>query len=212
MTKNRTGYAKKIIAGLAKLYPEAACELDFKTPHQLLVATILSAQCTDKRVNAITPALFKEYKSVEDFAEADPAELEKAIHSAGFFRQKAKWIISASQKIVSDFEGKVPGTMEALLSLSGVARKTANVILGTAYGLASGVVVDTHVIRLSKRLGLSRNTDPVKIEKDLMALIPREQWIWFAHAVVWHGRRVCKAASPNCAGCPLQNLCPSSEV
>ena len=192
--------------GLRKLYPEAHCELDFKTPLELLVATILSAQCTDKRVNLVVKTLFKRYRGAKDYAEAPAAELEAQIRSTGFYRAKARSIRETAKSLVADFGGKVPETMEELLTLRGVARKTANVVLGTAFKKASGVVVDTHVKRLAYRLGLSDEEDPVKIEEDLMARVPKEDWIYFGHAMVWHGRRLCKALSPDCPGCLLNKV------
>ncbi|HBL18414.1 MAG TPA: endonuclease III [Elusimicrobia bacterium] len=198
--------------GLRKLYPDAHCELDFKTPLQMLAAVILSAQCTDKRVNLVTPALFQRYRRAEDFADAEPAELESLIRSTGFFRAKARSIREAARALVERHGGRVPGTMAELLELRGVARKTANVILGTVFGKAEGVVVDTHVKRLAFRLGLTRRTDPVRIERDLMACLPREDWVFFGHALVWHGRRVCHARKPDCGGCGLARVCPQRGV
>ena len=199
---------KKILAGLQKDYPDVTCALNHQNSLQLLIATILSAQCTDVRVNMVTPALFKKYPTVEDFAKASHADLEKMIHSTGFFRHKAKNIIAACQRIQSDFQGQVPRTMEELLTLPGVARKTANVVLGTAYGIASGVVVDTHVFRLSRRLGLTQEETPEKVEQDLMKKIPRAEWINFAHRLIHHGRRVCMARNPGCGRCTLNPVCP----
>jgi endonuclease-3 len=203
---------RKILEGLKKLYPEAHCELDFNSPLELIIATILSAQCTDKRVNMVTKGLFKRYKTAKDYSEAIPNELESLIRSTGFFRSKAKSIREMARVLVSNFGGKVPSAMEELLQLRGVARKTANVVLGTAYGKAEGVVVDTHVKRLSYRMGLTDQKDPVKIERDLVAIIPRRNWIYFGHAMIWHGRRVCKALSPDCPGCLLNKLCPKRGV
>lgn len=202
----------KILKILKETYPHANCALNFSNPLELLIATILSAQCTDARVNQVTKMLFQKYRSVKDYANAEISELENDIRSTGFFRQKAKWVQNACKKINENFGGKVPSTMEELTSLSGVARKTANVVLGTAYKIPSGIVVDTHVIRLSKRLGLSKNTDPIKIEQDLMKIVPKEDWIWFAHALITHGRQICKAITPLCFKCPLNKVCPSSEV
>jgi endonuclease-3 len=199
-----------ILRVLDELYPDAHCELDFKGPFQLLIATILSAQCTDKRVNMVTPVLFKRYPDPESMAVADPRELEKIIQSTGFFRNKAKSILGASRLICEDFGGKVPKEMEELLTLPGVARKTANVVLGSAFGKNEGVVVDTHIGRLSQRLKLTRHTEPVKIERDLMEKIPREKWTKFGHQLIWHGRRVCFARKPDCAHCALQPHCPSA--
>jgi len=184
---------KAILHGLDKAYPDATCALRHSNAFQLLIATILSAQCTDVRVNEVTPGLFKKYPDAKAFAYASPGEIEKEIRSTGFFRNKTKSIMGASKRIVEDFRGEVPRTMEELLTLPGVARKTANVVLGTAFGIASGVVVDTHVQRLSARLDLTKHTDPKKIEKDLMQIITQDRWISFSHQLIWHGRRVCQA-------------------
>jgi endonuclease-3 len=200
--------ARTILRRLKKAYPDAGCPLIFKTPHQLLVATILSAQAPDKMVNRVTPGLFRKYKTVKDFASATQEELEGQIHTLGFFRNKAKSIRQASQKILEDFGGEVPRTMEEMLTLPGVARKTANVVLGNAYGVAAGIVVDTHVIRLSRRMGLSQEKDPVKIEQDLMALIPKKDWILSGHLLTAHGRAVCTARKPKCEECPVAEVCP----
>jgi endonuclease-3 len=212
--KLRGADPRRVSAILAKLdegYPEATCALLHENPFQLLIATILSAQCTDVRVNIVTQTLFKKYASPEAFAYATPGELENEIRSTGFFRNKAKSILGASKKIIEQFGGQVPKTMEQLLTLPGVARKTANVVLGTAYGIASGVVVDTHVQRLAGRLDLTKNTDPPKIEQDLMKIIPQEKWITFSHQLIWHGRRVCQARKPRCAECILEPLCYSKD-
>jgi len=209
-TKSPT-YIETIITRLREAYPGAHCELNYDTAHQLLVATILSAQCTDERVNQVTPELFTKYPTIVDFAAADRVELEEAIHSTGFFRQKAKYIQESSQAIVHDYGGEVPGTMEELLTLNGVARKTANVVLGEIYNVADGITVDTHVKRLAKRLGLTEQTDPARVEKDLMDLIPRESWIEISHLLIFHGRRICFARNPDCANCPLNDICPSAE-
>ncbi|OGR57178.1 MAG: endonuclease III [Elusimicrobia bacterium RIFCSPLOWO2_02_FULL_39_32] len=203
---------KEILKILKSNYPEADCALNYSNPLQLLISTILSAQCTDKRVNQVTKTLFKKYKSIKDFSNLDRTILEKEIRSTGFFRQKAKWIQESCKKIEQDFHGQVPKTMELLTSLPGVARKTANVVMGTAFNIASGIVVDTHVKRISKRLGLTKKQDPVKIEEDLMKIIPQENWIWFSHALITHGRALCKAIRPLCSQCPLNNICPSSLV
>jgi endonuclease-3 len=200
------------VAALRKLYPEAHCELDFKSPLQLIVATILSAQCTDKRVNMVTPALFARYPDAAALASAETSELEGLIRSAGFYHSKAKSIQETARSLVANFGGKVPDEMDALLTLRGVARKTANVVLGTAYGKAVGVVVDTHIKRLSYRLGLTDETDPVKVERDLMALLPPKDWVFFGHALIWHGRRVCKALAPECPNCLMQSFCPRRGV
>jgi endonuclease-3 len=200
---------KKIIAGLRKAYPNAHCELNYSTPLELLVATILSAQCTDKRVNLVTHELFKKYRNARDYAEAPLAELEQAIKTAGFFRNKAKNIQACCRKLVEKHGGEVPRTMEELTHLDGVGRKTANVVLGNAFDLNEGVVVDTHVGRLSERLGLTREKSPEKIEQDLMKLVPREQWTLFSHWLIWHGRRRCDARKPDCAACEIRMLCPT---
>ena len=202
---------RAVIEQLQELYPDAKCALDFRTPLELLVATILSAQCTDERVNKVTPALFATYPDAAAFARADPAALEKAIHSTGFFRNKAKSIREASADIVAKHGGQVPRTLEDLTALRGVGRKTANVVLGNAYGVP-GVVVDTHVTRLSHRLGLTNETDPVKIEFALMPLVPRELWTLFSHWLILHGRAVCNARKPLCSQCPLAPHCPRLGV
>ncbi len=204
----RINRAQKIISGLKTLYPDAHCELNFRSPWELAIATILSAQCTDKRVNSITPALFKRYPTIEDYARADIHELESLIRSTGFFRSKALSIQQSARTLLKDFNGQIPKTIHELTQLRGVARKTANVILGTAFGLAEGIVVDTHVKRVSFRLGLTQKTNPVPIERDLMSLIPKEEWIFFGHALVRHGRQVCAARKPRCASCLLKTLCP----
>src|SRR5579871_551536 len=203
---------KKITAALRAAYPTAHCELNFSNPLELLVATILSAQCTDKRVNIVTESLFKKYRSAEDFAEADLAELEQDIKTTGFFRNKAKGIKAAAQSIIEKHGGKVPRTMEELIELGGVGRKTANVVLGNAFNINLGVVVDTHVARLSYRLGLVNETDPVKIEQVLMKLAPRGEWTLFSHLLIWHGRRRCYARGPDCENCEVAKLCPRLGV
>lgn len=200
----------EIIGILYQEYPKSRTALDFRTPLQILVATILSAQCTDARVNMITPTLFEKYSSALDFANAKPEELQEEIRSTGFFRNKSKNIISASRKIVDQFGGDVPGTMEELLTLPGVARKTANIVLSSGFGRAEGIAVDTHVKRLSRRLGLSREKDPDKIEQDLLALIPKKNWLDFNYVIVNHGRQVCQARKPRCPDCRLISLCPSA--
>jgi len=204
--------AKRIISRLKKDYPRAGCSLDFKDPWQLLVATRLSAQCTDERVNLITPELFRRYKRVENFAKATQTELEKLIKSTGFFRGKAKSLRMAAKKIVEEFAGEVPQTMEEMLTLDGIGRKSANVILGNAYGIPSGIAVDTHVLRLSKRLGLSYAKTPEKVEEDLMKLVAKRDWILFPHLVISHGRKICQARKPKCGECRLNRVCPSSLV
>jgi endonuclease III len=208
----KTERTRQIIAGLQRTYPDAHCELNYSNPLELLVATILSAQCTDKRVNLVTADLFNNYRSAADYAKAGRAELERAIQTAGFFRNKAKSIQESCQALVEKYEGEVPSSMDELLGLAGVGRKTANVVLGNAFGINSGVVVDTHVARLSFRLGLTRHRDPVKIELDLATLVPREQWTWFSHWLIWHGRRRCSARRPDCPGCELRALCPQIGV
>jgi len=203
---------KEIIRILKKEYPDAKIALRFKNTWQLLVATILSAQCTDVRVNLVTPALFKKYKNISDFAEADPKEFEKDIHSTGFYRNKAKSIIGSAKKILSEFNGNVPDTMEELTSLPGVGRKTANVILSSGFGKIAGIVVDTHVRRLSRLLGLTKNIYPERIEEDLMKLIPRRDWGVISHLLILHGRRICNARKPLCGDCKINKICPSAFV
>ncbi|HVF87172.1 MAG TPA: endonuclease III [Pyrinomonadaceae bacterium] len=200
----------KIIRHLKKEYPEATCSLVHSNPLELLIATILSAQCTDERVNVVTADLFRKYRDAEDYVNVTPSELEKDIHSTGFFRNKAKAIQGACRIISEQYGGTVPADLDALLALPGVARKTANVVLGNAFGIASGVVVDTHVARLSERLRLSAEKQPEKIERDLMNLVPLREWINFPHLLIAHGRKICKARTPLCAGCVVERLCPSS--
>jgi endonuclease III len=209
---NRSDRAAALVAAFERIYPDAHCELDYGNPLELLIATILSAQCTDKRVNMVTPALFRRCPTAADYAAIDPPELERLIQSTGFFRAKAKSIRAACADLVEKHGGQVPRTMEALTALRGVGRKTANVVLGNAFGLNEGVVVDTHVQRLSKRLGLTRHADPVKIERDLVKLIPRPKWTLFSHWLIWHGRRRCTARSPDCPGCEVRGLCPSAGL
>jgi endonuclease III len=199
-----------IIARLRQAHPDAHCELIHDGPLQLLMATILSAQCTDVRVNMVTPTLFARYPTAVALAEADRAELEEIIHSTGFYRNKAAHIQAAAQRIVAEHDGEVPAEMTQLLRLRGVARKTANVVLGVGYGIAEGVVVDTHVKRISGRLGLTQATTPEKIERDLMRLVPREDWIDISHLLIFHGRRICDARKPDCPNCPLNDLCPAA--
>ena len=203
---------EKIIVAFRAAYPDAHCELVHSSPLELLIATILSAQCTDKRVNIVTEQLFKKYRSAADFARASLAELEAQIKSTGFFRNKSKSIQSCCRAIVERHGGKVPGTMEDLVALGGVGRKTANVVLGNAFNLNCGVVVDTHVARLSQRLGLTRQTDPVRIEQELMELVPRAQWTMLSHWLIWHGRRRCFARRPDCQHCEVLALCPQAGV
>jgi endonuclease-3 len=195
-----------------KVYPDAHTELNFKTPLELLIATILSAQCTDKRVNMVTPGLFKKYRGAKDYAGAPAGELENAIKSTGFFNSKAKSIRGAATAIVQEFGGKVPSSMEQLRELPGVGRKTANVVLGNAFGINEGIVVDTHVIGLSQRLGLTKHKDPEKIEQDLMKLVPQKYWAIWSHWLIWHGRRRCYARKPDCANCEVFKLCPSGKA
>jgi endonuclease-3 len=202
---------RAILSKLDEAYPEATCALQHKDPFQLLVATILSAQCTDQRVNIVTPVLFAKYPTPKHLAYANPQKLESEIRTTGFFRNKTKSLIGASRKIVEDFGGRVPQTMDEILTLPGVARKTANVVLGTGYQIASGVVVDTHVQRVAMRLDLTKSTDPKKIEKDLMRIIPQDRWILFSHQIIWHGRRVCQARKPRCIECNLERLCYSKD-
>jgi len=202
---------RQIIAGLDQLYPDATCALTHHSAWELLVATILSAQCTDVRVNMVTPLLFEKYPTVQDFAALEPADLEPDIRSTGFFRNKSKSVVGAARKVVADFDGHVPQTMQQLLTLPGVARKTANVVLGTWFKKNEGVVVDTHVTRISRRLELTKQEDPRKIEEDLMRIIPRERWTDFSHEVIWHGRKLCVARNPKCADCPLESLCHAAD-
>ncbi len=205
---------KRVAAILAKLdqaYGNATCELKHENAFQLLISTILSAQCTDVRVNQVAETLYRKYPGPKAFAYATPGELEQDIRPTGFFRNKTKSVMGASKAIIEKFGGQVPRTMEEILTLPGVARKTANVVLGTAYGIASGVVVDTHVLRLSKRLDLSRNEDPKKVEQDLIKIIPQEKWIQFSHQLIWHGRRVCQARKPKCIECNMESLCYAKD-
>lgn len=199
-----------IIAELRRLYPDAKCSLNFSNPLELLVATQLSAQCTDERVNAVTESLFQKYRSVEDYATVSQEEFEQDIKSTGFYHNKAKNIRAAARRIITDFGGEVPRTMEALLTLPGVARKTANVVLGNAFGIVEGFVVDTHIGRLARRFGWTTNEDPVKVEQDLMKIVPRADWLDLSHLMIYHGRAICQARSPLCEQCTLVNLCPSA--
>jgi endonuclease-3 len=205
-------YAAKVERGLSRQYPDAKCSLDFRTPLDLLVATILSAQCTDERVNVVTKDLFRRHPTAADYAEASLSELEQEIQSTGFFRNKAKSIKGCCQILVQEHDGMVPKEMDQLTRLPGIGRKTANVVLGTAYRIASGVVVDTHVARVSRRLGLTKHKDPQKIEQDLMAQIPQKQWIGLSHRMIQHGRRFCTARKPKCEECPLTDICPRVGV
>ncbi len=204
--------ASKVVRQLARTYPDATCALHFCTPLELLVATILSAQCTDVRVNQVTARLFAKYRRAADYATAASRELESEIQSTGFFRNKAKSIKGCCQALLDRFDGQVPQELEALVELPGVGRKTANVVLGTAFGIASGVVVDTHVSRLSQRLGLTAQRDPVAIEEDLMAILPRKEWIDFSHRMIHHGRQICAARKPKCSVCPMLEFCPQRGV
>ncbi len=203
--------ALELLPRLARLYPQAHCELTHRNAFELLVATVLSAQCTDRRVNLVTPALFARFPDARSMAAADQGELEDLVRSTGFFRSKARNLRLAAQAIVEHHDGEVPATMEALCRLPGVGRKTANVILGNAFGMEEGIVVDTHVKRLAKRLGLTRHTDPVKVESALVRIIPRPQWTLFSHWLIWHGRRRCFARNPDCPQCELRDLCPSAS-
>jgi endonuclease-3 len=196
-----------ILKTLDKMYPDAHCALHHSNAWELLVATILSAQCTDKRVNAVTPDLFRKYPAIQDFANANQAELAQDIRSTGFFNNKSKSVIGAAKKVLGDFKGEIPRTIEELLTVPGAARKTANVVLGTAYGIASGIVVDTHVQRITRRLDLTKETDPVKIEQDLVKIIPKEKWILFSHQIILHGRALCVARNPKCSECGLNPVC-----
>jgi endonuclease III len=200
-----------ILAKLDEAYPEATCELKHENAFQLLISTILSAQCTDVMVNKVTESLYKKYTGPEALAHADPNQLQQEIRPTGFFRNKTKSIMGASKALIEKFGGQVPRTMDEMLTLPGVARKTANVVLGSAYGIPSGVVVDTHVMRLSRRLDLTKNEEPKKIEEDLMRVIPKEKWIMFSHQLIWHGRRVCYARKPNCPECVLESVCYSKD-
>src|SRR5579864_555883 len=201
----------EILKRLDQLYPDVTCALTHQDQWELLVATILSAQSTDVRVNMVTPGLFEKYPTVQDFAALKPEQLQPDIYSTGFFRNKSKSVVGAAQKVVADFGGNVPQTMDELLTLPGVARKTANVVLGSGFGIAAGVVVDTHVMRLSNRLDLTHHSDPKKIELELMAVIPKEKWIVFSHQLIWHGRRVCVARKPRCIECNLEKLCYAKD-
>jgi endonuclease III len=202
---------ESILKVLDEVYPNVTCALHHTNPWELLVATILSAQCTDERVNMVTPGLFRKYPRIEDFASADPGEMGKDVYSTGFYNNKAKNIIGAAKKVLTEFGGEIPRDIEKLLTVPGAARKTANVVLGTSFGIASGVVVDTHVSRLSQRLDLTRNTDPVKIENDLVKILPQSRWIQFSHQLIHHGRGHCTARSPKCGTCPMADLCYAKD-
>jgi endonuclease-3 len=209
---SRSEPAHRIVALLKSEYPTAHCELDFRTPFELIVATILSAQCTDVRVNMVTPTLFARFPTARALSEADPGEVQEIIRSTGFFRNKTKSLIGMAKALVENHRGQVPDEMEELRVLPGVGRKTANVVLGNAFDKNEGITVDTHVARLSNLLGLTRQTDPVKIEQDLMKLVPREDWTLVSHLLIWHGRRVCIARRPRCEACVLNTLCPSARL
>lgn len=208
----KTRRVAALLAALQRTYPNAHCELNYSNPLELLVATILSAQCTDKRVNQVTAELFRQYRTAADYANAPPGELERAIQSTGFYRNKARNLRSCCRQLVERYSGQVPRSLEALTQLPGVGRKTANVVLGNAFGLNEGLVVDTHVARLAQRLDLTRQRDPLKIEQDLMKRVPRELWTRFSHWLIWHGRRRCTARKPDCAGCEIATLCPRRGV
>lgn len=210
--KQTIARARRLQRGLARLYPDAHCELDYESPFQLLVATILSAQCTDVRVNMVTPEVFRKYSTPKKLADADQGELEDIVRSTGFFRNKAKALRAAAQGMVDHHNGQVPDRMDALLELRGVARKTANVVLGNSFDKNEGVVVDTHVRRLANRMGLTAQADPEIIEQDLMALFPRKTWTMLSHLLIWHGRRVCNARKPDCDNCALAKDCPRIDV
>jgi endonuclease-3 len=205
----KTARLQKIIAGLQSAYPDAHCELDHSNPLELLIATILSAQSTDRQVNVVTPELFKRYRTARDYAAANPAELEKAIGSLGFFRNKTKSIQNCCRALVERHGGEVPRSMEELTQLAGVGRKTANVVLGNAFNINEGIVVDTHVMRLSQRFGLTSSDDPVKIEAEFVKMVPRELWTLFSHLLIWHGRRRCYARNPDCENCEVLKWCPT---
>lgn len=207
----RKARIREILRRLDEMYPNVTCALEHRTPWELLVATILSAQSTDKTVNQVTPGLFAKYPTIQDFGALRPEVLARDIHSTGFFNNKARSVVGAAKKILADFGGNVPQTMDEMLTIPGAARKTANVVLGTAYGIASGIVVDTHVQRISRRLDLTKNTDPVKIERDLAKIIPQEKWILFSHQIIHHGRALCYARKPRCAECRLESVCYSRD-
>jgi endonuclease-3 len=210
--KERKKLAKSATKAIHELYPDADCELNHTNAHELLFATIMSAQSTDVNVNKVTEYLFQKYRTPADYANADPTEFEQDIKSTGFFRMKTKSVMGAAKMIVEDYGGEVPDNLDELIKLPGVARKTANVVLGTFFNKPTGVVVDTHVKRLANRIGLTTESDPEKIEKDLMELIPKDEWIFMGHAIIWHGRRVCNAKKPNCTGCTLNKFCPREGV
>ena len=211
MIPDRKKRTAEIIKRLKKAYPDAHCAPNHTTPFELLIATILSAQCTDERVNIVTADLFRKYRGPEDFVQVTQEELERDIHSTGFFRNKAKNIKAASQRLIEVYGGEIPQTMEEILTLGGVARKTGNVVLGNAFGIASGVVVDTHVSRLSQRLGITQEKTPEKIERDLQELVPKKDWVMFSHWLIFHGRQICNARKPKCLECVLADICPSFD-
>ena len=212
MISDRKKRTAEIIKRLKRTYPDAHCALNHTNPFELLIATILSAQCTDERVNIVTADLFRKYRGPEDFVKASQQELERDVHSTGFFRNKAKNIKAASQRLIEVYGGEIPRTMEEILTIGGVARKTGNVVLGNAFGIASGVVVDTHVSRLSQRLGLTDQTTPEKIERDLQELVPKKDWVMFSHWLIFHGRQICNARKPKCHECVLADICPSFAI
>ena len=212
MSDEKQRRTAEIIKRLKKAYPDAHCALNHSSAFELLIATILSAQCTDERVNIVTADLFRKYRGPEDYLKVDQTELEKDIHSTGFFRNKSKNIQGACRRLIDEFGGAIPQTMDEILTLPGVARKTANVVLGNAFGIASGVVVDTHVARLSQRLGLTTNENAEKIENDLFQLVPKRNWIMFPHWLITHGRQICMARKPKCRQCVLANICPSYKI
>jgi len=210
--KDKITRAKKIVKALKAAYPDAKCSLNFKNIHQLMVATILSAQCTDERVNIVTKDLFRKYASVKNFAEADIKQLERDIHSTGFYKNKAKSIKKSAQQLLEDYDGNIPKSLDELVNLAGVGRKTGSVVLGAGYGLTEGIVVDTHVIRISNLLKLTNHKNAVKIEMELMKILSKEDWIIFTHMLIDHGRAVCIARRPDCPNCTLKNLCPSAKM
>ncbi len=212
VTKDNASRVRGIIRILKKRFPDAGCSLNHRSPLQLLVSTILSAQCTDARVNIVTKELFKQYRTAEDYANADPDVFSEVIKSTGFFRNKTKSILGMGNALVEQHRGRVPRTMEELVALPGVGRKTANVVLGNAFGIDEGVVVDTHVARISNRLKLTRHSDPLKIEQDLMKIVPKKEWTLFPHLMIQHGRETCQARKPKCEICPINTRCPSSSV
>lgn len=204
--------AKEILRRLLEMYPDAHCELDYRNPYELAVATILSAQCTDRRVNMVTPELFRRWPDAEALSRAPREEIEEVIQSTGFYRNKAKSLSGFATQLVEKHGGEVPAEMAALVALPGIGRKTANVVLGNAFGISEGIVVDTHVQRLAKRFGLTKESDPVKVERALLPLFPREHWTMLSHLLIWHGRRVCEARKPKCGNCALADICPSADL